>query len=85
MKDYIDYYFSMMDKASAKLPQQSIMLSYEELIENPIAARAAIAQLCGLPVPTGPLPAIGDDRGCAEPYRAAMAAALSMPPDAALL
>ncbi|MDZ4735740.1 MAG: tetratricopeptide repeat protein [Rhodospirillaceae bacterium] len=84
LRDYIDYYFSMMDKASAKLPQRSIMLSYEELIENPIAARAAIAQLCGLPAPTGSLPAIGDDRGCSLHYRAAMEAALSSAPDAAL-
>jgi tetratricopeptide (TPR) repeat protein len=82
VRDYIDYYDSMMDKAAAKLPQRSIILSYEELIENPIGTRAAIAHLCGLPLPSGTLPEIGDDRGCAEPYRAAMDAALSTPPDA---
>jgi hypothetical protein len=33
------------------------------------------ADLCGLPSPDQPLPAIGDDRNCAEPYRALMATA----------
>ena len=50
--------------------------TYEEMIADPAGALRVAADLCGLPMRDGPLPALGDDRGCAEPYRQFMAAAL---------
>ena len=46
------------------------------VIEDPRAALRATAELCGLPAHEKPLPPLGDDRNCAEPYREVMAAAL---------
>jgi hypothetical protein len=82
IREYLAFYDAMTERLAAALPQRTTILRYEDIVADPAAARAAIAHLCGLPVPSGPVPAIGDDRGCAEPYRAAMAAALSMPPAA---
>ena len=41
-----------------------------------LSALRATAELCGLPAHEKPLPPLGDDRNCAEPYREVMAAAL---------
>ena len=46
------------------------------MVADPASALRVAADLCGLPMTDAPLPAIGDDRGCAEPYRQFMAAEL---------
>jgi tetratricopeptide (TPR) repeat protein len=73
--DYISNYYAICDRLAAALPQRSIVLQYEQMIEDPAAARAAVARLCGLPVPAEPPPPPGDDRGIAVPYKSFMAEA----------
>jgi len=46
------------------------------IVADPAGVLRVAAELCGLPIPEGPTPSIGDDRGCAEPYREFMAAEL---------
>ncbi len=64
----------MMDLLAEKFPDIVRVIRYEEMVTDPPAALRAAAELCGLPMVHGPLPALGDDRGCAEPYRQLMAA-----------
>lgn len=76
IRKYVSWYYRMIDMIAEKLPRITLVLQYEDMIADPAAALAAGAALCGLEPPVGPLPEIGDDRGCAEPYRQWMAAAL---------
>lgn len=76
IRKYVSWYYQMMDVIAQKLSRITLVIQYEDMIANPVAALAAAAELCGLEPPQGPLPEIGDDRGCAEPYRQFMEAAL---------
>ena len=76
-RDHIVWYHQMMDELAAKLPDIVRVVRYEDMVEDPRAAVRAGAELCGLDVPDVALPAIGDDRNCAQPYRAWIEAALS--------
>jgi len=73
-REHVLWYHQMMQLMAAKLPDH--VRRYEDMIADPRAALRVVADLCGLPMPDGPLPAIGDDRGCAEPYREFIAAEL---------
>jgi hypothetical protein len=73
----VAWYYRMADIWTEKLPGISLILNYEDVIADPQAARAQIARFIGLPVPRGSLPRLGDDRGCAEPYKSFMDAELS--------
>jgi hypothetical protein len=74
--EYVAWYHEMIDLAAAKLPGRSILLHYEDMVADPAAALTAMTELCGLPSFTGEMPEIGDDRGCATPYREFMHRAL---------
>jgi len=41
---------------------------------DPAGALRIAADFCGLPMPQGPLPPVGYDLGCAQPYRTVMTA-----------
>ena len=59
----------MFDLLSQKLPSISLLTSYEEMLSNPGKLRSSIAEFCGSPARlAGPMPVLGDDRGCAAPY-----------------
>jgi hypothetical protein len=68
-RDYIVWYHQMIDLLAKKLPDIVRVIDYEDMVANPAAAVRVAADLCGLPRADGPLPKVGDDRGCAEPYR----------------
>jgi tetratricopeptide (TPR) repeat protein len=76
IRTYVTWYHQMMDLLAEKLPDIVRVIHYEEMVADPAAALRMAADLCGLPVAGGPLPAVGDDRGCSVPYRQFMAAAL---------
>jgi Flp pilus assembly protein TadD len=76
-RDHVLWYNQMIDLLAAKLPEAVRIIHYEDVVANPAAALQIAAELCGLPLPSGPVPPVGDDRGCAEPYREFMAAELS--------
>jgi tetratricopeptide (TPR) repeat protein len=76
IRDGLAWYHAMIDLLAKKLPDISRVITYEEVVADPAATVRVAAKLCGLPPDHGPLPEIGDDRGCAEPYRDFMKAAL---------
>jgi tetratricopeptide (TPR) repeat protein len=76
-RDYVLRYHQLMDLLAEKLPAMVRIIRYEDMVADPAAALRVAVDLCGLPVPTAPPPAVGNDRGCAEPYRQFMAAELA--------
>ena len=76
IRDHITWYNEMMDLLAEKLPDHVRIILYEDMVADPAGTLRVAAELCGLPMPQGRVPAVGDDRGCAEPYRDFIAAAL---------
>jgi len=76
-RDYVFWYHQMIDLMAKKLPDIVRIIDYEDMIANPAAAVRVAADLCGLSMTDRPLPEVGDDRGCAEPYRDFITAELS--------
>jgi tetratricopeptide (TPR) repeat protein len=75
-REHILWYQQMMDLLTQKFPEIVRIVHYEDMVTDPTAAVRLAAELCGLPMSDGPLPAVGDDRGCAAPYLQFMAAEL---------
>jgi hypothetical protein len=76
-REHVVWYHEMIDALAQKLPSIVRVIQYEDMIADPAGARRVAAELCGVAVPDAPPPALGDDRGCAAPYRELMAAALA--------
>lgn len=70
---YITWYYEMVDIWLGKLPSVCRVIHYEDMIADPHATLQTVAELCGVPMPEDPLPDLGDDRGCAAPYKEMMA------------
>ncbi len=68
-REHLLWYHQMIDATAEKLPDLVRIVHYEDMVHNPAAVVEMVAELCGLPMRHGPLPTIGDDRGCGEPYR----------------
>ena len=75
-RDHVAWYLQMMELMAKKFPDIVRIINYEDMVANPAAAVRVAADLCGLPQADGPLPDVGDDRGCAEPYHDFIRAAL---------
>jgi tetratricopeptide (TPR) repeat protein len=75
-RDHVLWYHEMMDLFAQKLPERARVIQYEDLVTNPAGALRIAAELCGLATPEHTKMIVGDDRGCAAPYREFMAAAL---------
>jgi tetratricopeptide (TPR) repeat protein len=67
--DYLDWYDQMSAVLAAKFPGNVRQISYEAMVTDPVSALRETADLCGIALSHDALPAIGDDRGCAAPYR----------------
>jgi Flp pilus assembly protein TadD len=74
IRDHIIWYHRMIDLFVEKLPGITRVVHYEDMVADPTAALRVAADLCELPMTGNPLPEIGDDRACAEPYKTLMAA-----------
>ena len=68
-RDHVTFCHQMIDIMADRMPEISRVLTYEELVADPAAARVLAADLCNLEVSSGAIPSIGDDRQCAAPYR----------------
>jgi hypothetical protein len=75
IREHLTWCHDMMDVLAEKLPHMVRVIHYEDMVADPAAALRTALELCGLAMPTKPVPEIGDDRGCAEPYRQLMASA----------
>jgi len=76
IRDFLTWGHEMMDVMAAKMPEVARVITYEEMIADPAAALNMTAELCGLDASGAEIPKVGDDRGCAEPYREKMKAAI---------
>jgi Flp pilus assembly protein TadD len=76
-REHVIWYHRMMDLMAAKLPNHVRIIRYEDMVADPAAALRIAADLCKLPMVGKPLAPIGDDRGCAEPYREFMKSELA--------
>jgi tetratricopeptide (TPR) repeat protein len=74
IREHLTWYHEMIDVLAEKLPSIVRVIHYEDMIADPAAALRTTLELCGLAMPATPLPDIGDDRGCALPYRQFMTA-----------
>lgn len=72
-RDHVVWYHQMIDLLAQKLPHLVRVINYEDMIADPAGALRTAAELCGLPMTPRPPPPLGDDRGCAGPYRELMA------------
>lgn len=76
IRDYLTWCNEMIDVTAARIPEISRVITYEEMVTDPAGALSEVADLCGLEIGDDKLPAIGDDRGCAEPYKDMMREAM---------
>lgn len=77
--EYVNWYNETIDALHRLLPGVSIVMSYEDMIAEPMAALEKTARLCGVEIPASvrkdkKLPMLGDDRGCGAPYMGFMPA-----------
>ena len=73
--DYIVWYNEMIDALAQRLPDTALIITYEDMIADPVMMQGRIGQLCNIDLTGAALPVLGDDRGCAEPYRQHLSAA----------
>lgn len=74
---YVAAYNRMIDLMSEALPQDSIIINYEDMVTNPGRALDQMSELCGITPDHGLLPEVADDTGCSEPYKELIKAALA--------
>ena len=74
IRSYIIWYYDMIDALAARLPHISQVVSYEDIVADPGGITDRMLGLCGLSAVPGCTPEVGDDRGCALPYRLVMTA-----------
>jgi tetratricopeptide (TPR) repeat protein len=73
IRDYLNWYDTMIDLTAQKLPDITRVVSDERMVDDPAATLREVARLCGVSAPDVPAPTLGHDRGCAVPYKSLMA------------
>jgi Flp pilus assembly protein TadD len=73
IRAYLNWYNTMIDLIAERLPEIARVVDYESMIDDPAGTLREVRQLCGLGAIEGPVPALGNDRNCAAPYRELMA------------
>lgn len=68
--DYVSWYYDMAEIWSAQFPELTLSVEYDHAVAEPEATLALLAEFCGAQIVEGELPKLGDDRGCAQAYRA---------------
>jgi Flp pilus assembly protein TadD len=69
IREYLDWYDTMIDLTAQKLPDIVRVVSYEATADDPTTALRNVAKLCGLSINDRPVPSLPNDRGCSAPYR----------------
>ena len=68
IRDYVHWYYTVMDVLKDKLPERTRVVSYEQIVTTPDRVRADLGEFCGLQATENPIPDLGNDCECAEPY-----------------
>jgi tetratricopeptide (TPR) repeat protein len=76
-RDYLAWYYEMIDMIAQKLPNLVRVIRYEDLVTDPQSALRTAAGLCDLANSDQPRPMVGDDRNCSAPYRELMSETLA--------
>lgn len=71
-REYVDWYYKMMDEFCQKFPTITHQLNYEDIIAAPKQVVRLLEKLCQLPETAATVPTLGDDRGAADGYRLLM-------------
>lgn len=66
--EYIDWAYEFIELLHARYPRTTLIVDYEDMIEDPGSTLASVAALCGVALPDGDVPRPGDDRDCSRPY-----------------
>lgn len=66
--DYVSWYYDMAEIWSAKFPERTLSVEYDQAVAEPEATLSRLADFCGARIVEGQLPKLGDDRGCSQPY-----------------
>ncbi len=69
IEEFIEIYNGMMSLVSERIPDQTLVLKYTDIVERPREIFEKLVTFCGLEMENVDLPSIGDDRGCSDPYR----------------
>ena len=67
INEFLNWYEAMIDVWMERLPDQSMLITYEDLVENPKEILASIAKFTGIEIDVDKI-LVGDDRGCSAPY-----------------
>jgi tetratricopeptide (TPR) repeat protein len=71
-REHILWHHRMADLMAEKFPNIVRVTSYEGMIADPTACLRMASELCGLSIPSGPLPIVAGDPDCSAPYRQLM-------------
>jgi tetratricopeptide (TPR) repeat protein len=66
--EYVSWYYDMAEIWSAKFPGLTLSVEYDQAVAEPKATLSRLADFCGMCISEGPLPQLGDDRGCSQAY-----------------
>ena len=75
--EHLLWYHQMSDRLAEIFSDISLVINSETMVSNPAVAVREIKILCGLAGQPEHLPEVGDDSGCATPYRDFMSAAMT--------
>lgn len=67
--EQLEFYTQLSDAWAEVLHGLCLRVSYEDLVSDPKATLKRVADFCALDASNAKIPDLGDDRGCAEPYR----------------
>jgi Sulfotransferase family/Tetratricopeptide repeat len=71
-REHILWQYQITDLMAEKFPDIVRVIHYEDMIANPMICLRAAAELCGLSIPNGLLPAVAGDTDRSAPYRQRM-------------
>jgi tetratricopeptide (TPR) repeat protein len=71
-REHILWHHQIIDLMAEKFPDIVRVIHYEDMIADPTACLRTAAELCGLSIPNGLLPAVAGDPDCSALYRQLM-------------
>ncbi len=76
IRNYVLWYYEMIDVFSDRYPNISTVVQYESMIADPVTVLNAVSETFSIDATGVDMPELGDDRDCGKPYCEYIAAAL---------